>query len=113
VYNSGNNVGFYDGVFSASDPGEYTVYVTSYGGATGDSCTITVIDPNAPSITGFTLVDADTGDYFDEIVNPLYGGNSFINPFQPTNLNVVANTTGDVGSIVFYVNGNKFSKFVY
>jgi len=104
----GRNLNDITGEFSADTPGEYTVYVTSYeDGSLFDTCTITVVEPTTASITDFILVDADTGDYFNEI-NSDYG-TQWINPSQPTNLNIVANTTGNVGSVVFYIDGNKFS----
>jgi len=58
---------------------------------------------NAQSI-GFTLVDASTNTDIQQLVDY-----SIINPSQYPNINIVATTTADVGSIVFYVEGNQFS----
>jgi len=59
---------------------------------------------NAQTITNFMLVDATTGEYLKKLSNY-----SILNLSQPTDINIVANTTGDVGSIIFYTGHTQFS----
>ena len=110
-----NTTDFSDKTLSAGETAAYRLKAVNSTGSSAYTATVTATtpapepepEPGTLSLSGFTLVNADT----DKDIGPLEDGDLLnLSELPTSNLNVRANTSSsDVGSVVFTLNGSVYN----